>query len=116
VLEDVLTIDLLGGFRVRVGDRAVADDVWRRKKPAALLKLLALAAGNRLHREQITDALWPDLETAAGAANLRKALHHARGALDEVAPGSGARIASDGEFLALSPEGLSLDIARFRSS
>ena len=114
--EDVLRIDLLGGFHVSVVGNAVSDDTWRRRKPAAVLKLLALAPGNRLHREQVMDALWPDFEPSASGANLRKALHHARGALEALAPGSGACIVSDGEFLALASEGLSIDIERFRSS
>ena len=76
-----LRIELLGGFRVSVGDRAVPDRVWHRRKPAALVKLLALAPAHRLHREQIMDALWPELGPAAAAANLRKSLHHARRAL-----------------------------------
>ena len=32
-------------------------------------------------REQVIEALWPRLEPDAGAANLRKAAHHARQAL-----------------------------------
>src|ERR1700730_6957993 len=75
-----LRIELLGGFHVTVGARAVSDDAWRRRKPAALLKLLALAPGHRLHREQVMDRLWPELDPWAAAANLRKALHQAGGA------------------------------------
>jgi DNA-binding SARP family transcriptional activator len=112
--ENALGIELLGGFRVTVGDRAVADDAWRRRKPAALLKLLALAPGNRMHREQAMDALWIDLEPAAAGANLRKALHHARSALDATSTGAGALIASDGDFIAL-PADVSLDTTRFRT-
>ena len=41
----------------------------------ALVKLLALAPGYRLHREQVMDALWPDLAPEAAAGNLRKAVH-----------------------------------------
>ena len=66
---DQLRIELLGGFRVSVGDRAVADVAWHRRKPAALVKLLALAPGHRLHREEIMDALWPELDPEA--AGLR---------------------------------------------
>ena len=38
-----LRIELLGRFRVTLGSRAVPDEAWRRRKPAALVKLLALA-------------------------------------------------------------------------
>jgi hypothetical protein len=47
-----LRIELPGGFRVTVGTRLVPEAAWRRRKPAALLKLLALAPGHSLHREQ----------------------------------------------------------------
>ena len=110
-----LRIELLGGFRVLVEDHAVADDAWRRRKPAAVLKLLALAPGHRLHREQLVDALWPELGRASGGANLRKAIHHARGALDATVPDAGTCVASDGEFMGLAPDGLSIDIEEFRA-
>ena len=48
-----LHIQLLGRFQVGVDGRPVDDVVWRRKKPAALVKLLALTGGRRLHREQL---------------------------------------------------------------
>ena len=111
-----LEIELLGAFRVTVGGQEVAPSAWRRRKPAALLKLLALAPGHRLHREQAMDALWPELDPAAASANLRKAIHHARGALEGAAAGASALIISDGDFITLPPAGFALDVARFRST
>jgi DNA-binding SARP family transcriptional activator len=111
-----LEIELLGGFRVTVGGHVVASSAWRRRKPAALLKLLALAPGHRVYREQAMDALWPELDPAAAGANLRKAVHHARGALEDAEAGASALIISDGDFITLAPEGFALDIARFRST
>jgi DNA-binding SARP family transcriptional activator len=110
-----LGIELLGGFRVSVGGHDVDATAWRRRKPAALLKLLALAPGHRLHREQAMDALWPDLEPGAAAANLRKAMHQARTALDDAHEGGSALLISDGDFIAL-PKDVALDVVRFRSS
>jgi DNA-binding SARP family transcriptional activator len=78
----MLKIDLLGGFRVEVDGRAVAPKAWSQRKPAALVKLPALAPGHQLRREQVMDALWPELDPSAAAANLRKALHSARRSLD----------------------------------
>ena len=51
---------LLGGFRVSVGPRTIEQDQWQLRTAAALVKLLALSTGHRLHREQAMDALWPD--------------------------------------------------------
>jgi predicted ATPase/DNA-binding SARP family transcriptional activator len=77
-----LKIKLLGGFQVVVGDRVVLDSAWRLRKPKSLLKLLALAPDHTLHREQLLDLLWSDLEPDAAAANLRHSLHVARRTLD----------------------------------
>jgi len=103
-----LRIDLFGGFRVTVDGRAVPDAAWSRRKPATLIKLLALAPGHRLRREQVMDVLWPELDPSAAAANLRKALHSARRA---IAPGDGTDlIVSVGELLCLPSDGLSVDV------
>ena len=109
-----LRIELLGGFRVSVGGRAVPDVTWRRRKTAALVKLLALAPAHRLHREQIMDALWPELDPAASGANLRKALHHARRALDT--PGEASVISSDADLISLPRDELWLDVEAFQTA
>ncbi|NMO49730.1 AAA family ATPase [Actinoplanes sp. TBRC 11911] len=70
-----LRIWLLGGFRVEAAGHSVPAGEWRRSGATALVKLLALRPGHRLHREQVADLLWPD---APGAARLNKALHFAR--------------------------------------
>ena len=79
---------LLGGFQVSVGARRIEQSEWRLKKASALVKLLALAPGHRLHREQVMDLLWPDLGKKAASNNLRQALHAARNAID---PAQGSR-------------------------
>ena len=68
------------GFRVVVDGAEVA---WPTRRAAELVQLLALAEGHRLPRDEAIDALWPTLGADAGAANLRKAAHHARGALGD---------------------------------
>ena len=77
-----LRIWLLGRFRVCNGSRLVEECAWRRRKAAAIIKLIALAPQQRLHREQIMDLLWRDFEPRAAANNLRRTLHAARRALD----------------------------------
>lgn len=74
-------VELLGQFDVTVADRRVASSAWRRERSAALVKLLSLSTGHRLHREQAMEALWPEMAPDASAANLRKAVHFARRAL-----------------------------------
>lgn len=75
-----VNIRLLGGFEVMVdGDAAVTQFPTRRS--GELVQLLALAPGRRMLRDQLIEELWPQLDAAAGGANLRKATHHARRAL-----------------------------------
>ena len=105
-----LRIELLDGFRVVVDEHVLPDEVWRRSKAAALVKLLALAPGHRLQREQAMDVLWPTLEPAAAAANLRKALHYARRAA-----GDGS-IVSAGDVLSLSAEHISVDVEAWQAA
>lgn len=75
---------LLGGCQVVIDDRAVNLVTWRPRKALALVKLLALAPGHRLRRDQVITALWPTFEPAAAANNLRVTLHGARRALAPV--------------------------------
>ena len=74
-------ISLLGGFDVTVDDRQVPAGGWRRRSAAGLVKLLALQPGHRLVRDQVLDALWPDLSPDDAASRLHVAAHHARAAL-----------------------------------
>src|SRR3954453_7402372 len=74
-------VSLLGGFAATVDGVDVPDGAWRLKKARELVKLLALASGNRLHREVAMDVLWPQLAPSAAANNLNQAVHVARRAL-----------------------------------
>jgi len=78
----------------------VPDAAWRHKRAAELVKILALADAHRLHSEQVMDVLWPGLTPEAAAANLRKAVHFARAALD-----TATAITRDGAMLELCPGG-----------
>ncbi len=76
-----LEIGLLGGFKVAVDGADAPPDAWPSLRSAQLVQLLSLADGHCLARDQVVDALWPQLDPEAGRANLRKAAHHARQAL-----------------------------------
>jgi predicted ATPase/DNA-binding SARP family transcriptional activator len=110
---EVVRIRLLGGFRLWVGPQLIEEDRWRLRKAASLVKLLALAAGHRFHREQVMDRLWPHSDRRAASNNLRRTLHVARRAL-EPAPSAPRYLVSHGEHLALCPDGpLWVDIEAF---
>jgi DNA-binding SARP family transcriptional activator len=110
----VLRVELLGGFRVTVGQDVVPAAAWRRSRAAALVKLLALSPRHRLQREEVMDLLWPELGAAAAAANLRKALHYARRAVDP--DDGGSLISSAGDVLALPSQRLSVDVDAWRAA
>jgi predicted ATPase len=76
-----VVIKLLGGFSATRGGEPLAPSVWRLRKGRELVKILSLAPGHRLHREQLMEALWPDLDPVAGANNLHQVVHVARRAL-----------------------------------
>lgn len=95
-----LRIRLLGGLRVQTERREIADEEWRLRKARSLVKLLALAPRHRLHREQVLDLLWPDLEPDAAANQLRKVVHEVRRTLDPD-PAATHHYLESGEQLAL---------------
>jgi DNA-binding SARP family transcriptional activator/tetratricopeptide (TPR) repeat protein len=90
---------LLGDFRVTLDGVATPATAWGRRSAAALVKLLALAPNRTIHREQVIDALWPDLALDDAAPRLHKAVHFARKALDR--PDA---IVVRGETIALFPD------------
>jgi len=96
-----VTITMLGGFAVTVDDVAVPQEAWQRRHATALVKVLALARGRQLHREQVIDALWPGTTADAAAPRLHKAAHFARRALG----GEGTRcVVLRSDLVALLPD------------
>jgi len=76
-------VRLLGRFEVVVDGRTVPARDWRRQSASRLVKLLALQPSRRLHREQVIDALWPDVALDTGGTRLHTAAHYARTALGQ---------------------------------
>ena len=70
-------IVLLGGFTVSVEGDA-APPRWRLRKAKTIVKLVALAAGHRVHRDVLIELLWPEADPAVGTNNFHQALHAAR--------------------------------------
>src|SRR5690606_10132389 len=69
-------------FAVEIDGRKVPPDAWGRRHAAWLVKLLALAPGRQLHRDQVLDQLWPEAPPDDAAGRLHKAAHYARRAAD----------------------------------
>lgn len=71
-------IAVLGRFSVSINGIPTASRGWTRRNAAALVKILALTPGHRLHRERMMDLLWPDEAPERCAPRLHKAAHYAR--------------------------------------
>jgi DNA-binding SARP family transcriptional activator len=79
----LVEVGLLGGFTVAVDGCPTPASRWSRRHSGALVKLLALSPGGRLHRDRVVDVLWPDLTLDVALPRLHKAAHYARRALGD---------------------------------
>lgn len=112
-----LRIHLFGGFRVIVGSQDDAPVVWRQPRAAAVVKLLALESGHQLHREQLMELLWPELEIAAAANNLKYTLYVARRVLEPKPTTQRRFLQWQGDRLALAPDcDLWIDVDAFEDA
>ncbi len=106
-------VRLLGGFDVVVNGVPVSPEQWTRRQAASLVKVLALAPGHRLHREQVIEALWPGASVEAAGPRLHKAAHYARRALG----GDGSAVLLRNDMVSLLPDDdLGVDVDEFRDA
>lgn len=107
-------IQLLGSFKVTVEGVGTQAGPWRLRKAKSLVAMLALAPGQRCHREQVLDRLWPDLEPTAAARNLHQTLYVARHALAGVAPSRPGLLSIRDEQVVLDDTGpVQIDVSEF---
>lgn len=114
-----LQIQLFGAFKVWVDGELIEDSRWTRKKAKSLLKILALEKSHQLHREQLMDLLWPELDGEAALNNLHKAIHAARRTLEPtLATGTASRFLTTQNQLVLleSPDALQIDTDTFEQA
>ncbi|HVS06202.1 MAG TPA: BTAD domain-containing putative transcriptional regulator [Candidatus Dormibacteraeota bacterium] len=80
-----LSIRCFGGFSIAINGRPV-DLTTIKPRVRAVLRLLAVHAGNPVHREVLQAAFWPDADAETGARNLHVAVSSLRSWLE---PGVG---------------------------
>jgi len=97
-----LRVRTLGSFAVWRGEELLPPTAWGSQRAATLFKCLLSAPGHRLQREEASEALWPEGEPAASAANLRTTIHRLRRALDG-GHGAASHLLLDGAALVLTP-------------
>jgi DNA-binding SARP family transcriptional activator len=116
-VEGSLRIYLLGGLRIAARSGAIGEAGWRLRKARSLVELLALAPGHRLHRDLVTDLLWPDLDPPAARNNLKQALWVARRKLAAPPLGAARCLRLEDNLLALRPaQPLWVDVAAFEAA
>jgi predicted ATPase/DNA-binding SARP family transcriptional activator len=83
--QALIRIYVLGQFRLeRRSSRnmsewqTVTDSAWQHQRVRALLGCLVSSTGRKLGREQIMDALWPDLDLETAASRLDRAVYSLR--------------------------------------
>jgi predicted ATPase/DNA-binding SARP family transcriptional activator len=109
-----MQIRLLGAFAVDVNGHDVAAGPWRLRKSRSVLKVLALAADQRMQRDRLLELLWPDRSATAAANNLHQALHVARRAVLGSGQDQGLLVIRDGLVVLHADGPVGTDVIRFR--
>jgi predicted ATPase/DNA-binding SARP family transcriptional activator len=109
----LLRIRLLGEFGVDRDGTTVQPREWRLRKARTLVKLLALAPDQRLHREVLLDLLWPGRKPVSAQNNLHQALHVARRVLAGGGPHTGLLELADDVVVLRARELVEVDVGGF---
>src|SRR3954451_14269498 len=108
-----MQVRLLGGFGVEVGGRDVADRSWRLRKARTVVKVLALAPEQQMHRDRLLELLWPDSTAQAAVNNLHQALYVARRELVDPHRDEGVLTMRDGVVLLSAHGPVETDVGHF---
>jgi LuxR family maltose regulon positive regulatory protein len=73
--ESALRIQTLGGFRIWRDSGEIPLSAWRREKALHLFQFFLTVRGRYLHKEQIVDRLWPELDLDTGDRDFRVAMN-----------------------------------------
>src|SRR6266571_5130317 len=75
----VIRLLVLGQFRLERRSeetwQPIADSAWQHQQVRALLGCLVSSPGRKLGREQVIDALWPELDLETGTDRLHRAVY-----------------------------------------
>ena len=109
-------IVLLGAFRIeRAGSAVDLSDL--RPQHRLLLRVFALHANRLIHKDELTEILWPDAEAQLAAHRLQTAVSSLRSFLERRTPPGTCRIRREGpSYGLLSGRGCSVDLDEFRGA
>lgn len=78
-----IIVQTLGSFKVWRQDMLIEDKEWGRDTSSQLFQFFLTARHRHgLHKEQIIDRIWPEMDPKAGAQNFKVALHGLNKALE----------------------------------
>ena len=80
--QAALHVQTLGGFRVWRGDEEVPTTAWGREKAIHLFQFFITMRRQYVHKEQIMDRLWPELDVDKGDRDFKVALNSINKALE----------------------------------
>jgi DNA-binding SARP family transcriptional activator len=109
-----LSIRCFSGFSIVIKGRPV-DLTTIKPRARAVLRLLAVHAGNPVHREVLQTAFWPDADAETGARNLHVAVSSLRSWLEPgVGRGGSSLLLREGDAyrLAIQPDA-EVDLVQF---
>ena len=105
-----------GEFALTIGGRRV-DCCQVKPRARSLLQILAVHAGQFIHRDELLAALWPDDDLQSGLRNLQVAMSSLRRLLEPGAPrGQAALIVREGDSYRLTIDTGSDDVGMFEQA
>lgn len=110
----VIKFYTLGRFVLVRDGQPVPRSEWRTHRAATLCKALLTHRGQRLHKEQLQDWIWPEASAGAASRNLRVALSELRRILEptRLAHDGSPYVNSSGDTVELMADGLWIDSQR----
>lgn len=103
-------IDTMGGFRVSVGGEVVPTNAWGSRQARVVCKRLAVAVGQPVPRDELTELLWPDeWDPARCSARLSVVLSNIRRVL-------GGGLVADRDTVRLDLDAVHLDLVGLRDA
>jgi len=75
-------VETLGGFRLYRGVSVMDEQEWDGSLPKLLLKAIVTHGSHPVPKDQLIEALWPEVTPQSGERNLKITLHRLRKALE----------------------------------
>jgi DNA-binding SARP family transcriptional activator len=112
LLGQTLQIFTFGRFGLAAGGSSLAVEKWERKQAVSLLKFLVAHLGRAVHREVLSECLWPEADERSGRERLKVTVYALRRQL-RAAGMSGDIVETAGEAYVLRREAVWVDAEVF---